>query len=341
MNLSSRLSSVVFSTAVLSAPVFGASGALADVPVRPNMDSPVSASTPSESAGIAATGAVTPGSETTAQDNTPAARDFPKFSDGRVLEFADLGMQITPPVGWEVSHNTGGISLILREPQAPVEVGKTSFARNITVATMHRASPIDEQRATELKEQLKSNFGKDGLVSEYNVLEHKFFDYRGKNDGLLVYASLKIGQEPMMQMHVLVSGGEKQFLLTYTDLAQRFNDQADKGFENAWKAMTSIAVSGATPSRIEGYYKYFALAGGLGFVGFVLMFLRRKAKQHDFDSEANALEDSEGDALTHSLMATLAYGWKLDAPSNRQDSSAEMAGQGSRYTSAVSFVSNY
>jgi hypothetical protein len=119
----------------------------------------------------------------------------------------------------------------------------------------------------------------------------------------------------MMQMHILVSGGEKQFLLTYTDLAARFSDQNDKGFDTAWNSMVSIEVSGMTPSRIEGYYKYFALAGGMLFLGLTMFLLRRKASKQDFDGEANALEESEGEAFSHSLMGTLAHGWKLNGAS--------------------------
>lgn len=339
MNLSSCFSYVIFSTAILSSTT-----AFAEVPTRPGM---ASGAVAADTASTESADAGQPNQVGTSQASNELKKNEPievsTYSDGRVLEFSDLGMQITPPVGWEILRNSGGVSLILKEPQAPVEAGKTSFPRNITVATMHRSSPIDEQRAQELKEQLKANFSKDSLVTEYHVIEHKFFDYRAKNDGLLVYSSLKISEKPMMQMHVLVSGGDNQFLLTYTDLASRFNDQADKGFETAWKTMTSITVSGATPKRIESYYKYFALGGGLGFVGMVLMFLRRKAGKRDFDGEANELEESgEEGALTHSLMATLAYGWKFgsDNETNLKADQSEFH-NGKKYDSAVSFVSNY
>jgi hypothetical protein len=302
LNLRSSLSFLICSTVLFSPAI-----AFGEAPARPG------ASAEAEAEPQAATTAEEASSDAaSAEAATPAAK---QISDGRPFEITDLGMQITPPAGWEMLTNSGSVSLVLQEPKAPVEYDKTMYQRNITVAAAHRASPIDEKRAAELKEQLATSFGKDGLVSEFQVLEHKFFDYRGKNDGLLVYSSMKIGEEPMMQMHILVSGGEKQFLLTYTDLAARFSDQNDKGFDTAWNSMVSIEVSGMTPSRIEGYYKYFALAGGMLFLGLTMFLLRRKASKQDFDGEANALEESEGEAFSHSLMGTLAHGWKLNGAS--------------------------
>lgn len=300
LNLRSSLSFLICSTVFFSPAI-----AFGEAPARPGASGEAAAE--AEAAPTAEESLVEAATESAAAE-TPSAK---QISDGRPFEIEGLGMQITPPAGWEMLTNSGSVSLVLQEPKGPVEYDKTMYQRNITVAAAHRASPIDERRATELKEQLATSFGKDGLVSEFQVLEHKFFDYRGKNDGLLVYSSMNIGEEPMMQMHILVSGGEKQFLLTYTDLASRFTDQNDKGFEAAWNSMVSIEVNGMTPSRIEGYYKYFALAGGMFFLGLTLFLLRRKASKKDFDGEANALEESEGEGGSHSLMATLAHGWKL------------------------------
>lgn len=345
MNLRLSLSSLICSTAIFSSSI-----AFAAPPARPNIGASGGGENVGGSSGEAAVGESSSASAATNEQSldetnakTPSTPSEPTkiTSDGSPYQITDLGMTINPPVGWEVFGNSAGVSLVLKEPQAPVEYDKTMYRRNITVAAAYRGSPIDEKRASELKSQLQESFGKDASVSEFQVLEHKFFDYRGKNDGLLVYSSMKIGEEALMQMHILVSGGENQFLLTYTDLASRFNDQADKGFELAWNAMVSIEVSGQAPNRIEGYYKYFALAGGISFLAAILFFFRRKASKHDFDSEANELEDSNDDrALTHSLMATLSHGWKIKSQDGSDGDDLDYTSQGSQAPKSQ-FVSNY
>ena len=120
---------------------------------------------------------------------------------------------------------TASLSVILTEPKDPKpSYDKPKYQRNITVATAHRSTPIDEKRAEQLVEQMKEKFGKDAFITDFQILETRFFNHRGTNDGLLVYTSLNLGEYPMMQMHILVSGNENQFLVSYTDLPDRFTE---------------------------------------------------------------------------------------------------------------------
>lgn len=248
-------------------------------------------------------------------------------SDGQAFTVGDLGITVTPPAGWEVVQNSQGLSLIMQEAKDPTpSYDKAKYQRNITVAAVHKPSPIDDKRAEELKKQLANSFGKDGMASEFQVLEHKFFDYRGKNDGLLVYSTLKLGEESMMQAHVLLSGGEKQFLVTYTDLAERFQDQTDRGFELAWNSMVAIEVKGKSPERYENAIKYASFGGGVFMLLLTLLLLAKRQGRVDYNAEADAMDDGEGftsDAAVSgaatSMMATLARGWRVD------HSSAEIA----------------
>ena len=147
------------------------------------------------------------------------AQEFPKtiIGDGTAVQVTDLGIAITPPVGWEVLQKSSGLSLVMQEQRPDnkkPDYSKPIYQRNITVAAMHTASPIDEKRAEQLKADLMKTFSGDGVVKDYQILEHKFFNYRGQNDGLLIYASMTLGEFRMMQINVLVSGAEKQFLMT-------------------------------------------------------------------------------------------------------------------------------
>jgi hypothetical protein len=241
------------------------------------------------------------------------------------------GVNIKVPQGWEVAPGTAGVSLLLQEPAPDMQAiekqaaktGKpqTTFRRNITVAAIHQPSPIDEQRATELRTELASRFGQGSSVKEFQVTEHKFFNYRGKNDGLVAYTSMLLSDVPVMQMHILVSGAEKQYLLTYTDLAESLTNPANPSFEAAWNSMVSIEVEGAAPQRIDYLKIAQATGGGLGllivaFIGFRL--LRRSNPIRDAEALYGEGVSSHGgtvagsDFALGSSLATLPVAWNLN-----------------------------
>ena len=260
-------------------------------------------------------------------------------SVGQPMSLDNLGLTVTPPKGWEVSTNTGSLSVVMREPRDPApNYEKPKYQRNITMAAIHQASPIDEKRAADLCEQLIKTFSADSLVSNFQIQEHKFFNYRGQNDGLLVYSTLNIGEYPMMQMHVLVSGKDKQFLMTYTDLADQFNSPAS--FEGAWNSIVTAEVTGETPLRSAEYARYAATLAGFLMLGMVGLLLRRRANKVDYASDADEyLEDGDGAAT--SMFATLAEGWKIAKGGDAEEiSGIEFTGH-APMTRKTEYVSNY
>jgi hypothetical protein len=233
-------------------------------------------------------------------------------SDGSEMAIEKLGIRITPPKDWEVITNNGAISLVMQEKRQGLRNYKEpTFQRNITVAAIHKPSPIDEMRAKKLKLELKENFGKDTLVSEFEVLEHKFFNYKGKNDGLLVYSSLNIGEFPMMQMHVLLSGDNKQFLLTYTDLAKTFSETNAGQFEQAWNTIISTEVTGTSPLRYQELIRYGSVAAGLLII-LGLLGLSSKGKRDNYLRQADAMYSStEEQSDDPELLSTMHGDWNL------------------------------
>lgn len=278
---------------------------------------------------------------TLAVNSTPIVESKTFISDGSPVALENLGITIAPPANWEIVTNGGSLSVIMREQREPAPAyEKPKYQRNITVAAIHKSSPIDELRATELKAELIKNFSSDSLVSEFSILEHKFFDYKGKNDGLMIYSNLKIGEYPMMQMHVLISGENKQFLLTYTDMAERFSDSTFGFYEKAWASMVSTQVTGLSPDRKDAYIRYGAIAGGFLMFGLVGLMFRRKATKHDYSSDADELMDS-GEAPSVSMMSTMAHGWKISAESDGDDFAFSDHAETEFRTKQTEYVSNF
>jgi hypothetical protein len=237
-----------------------------------------------------------------------------EISDGSVVDLGE-GLSIAPIAGWSIQRKALGMSLVMKEvlpaQTGDVDYSKPIFARNLTVMTMPSARPIDEASVAELKAEIGNMFAKDSSLKDFAFTDHRFFDYKGKNDGLILFSQLTVNNYPMMQMQVIVSGEAKSYLMTYSDLASNFANPAS--YDAAWKSMTSIQVSGIAPKR---YQRELMIGGGV--VGVLLAIIlpfffvrwmnarriRRFADelQHDWDTGASK-SDLDYDLSQHEALS--------------------------------------
>ena len=219
----------------------------------------------------------------------------PRTADGNPVTIEELGITINPLADWEISHNNLGMSLILQAPKSTeIICDKITYRPNLTVVAVHEPRPIDELTAKELKEDLKETISKGSGVKNIEIDEqHRFFDYRGTSDGLIIYSAFTFGDAKMRQIHTFVSGDKKQFHLTYTDLAEEL--EKDQVFENAWKMISSFQVTGEAPARFE------SLKLGIGVLilitaCFSVLFYKRRRDfnraLNDFQDEPDSSEDT-------------------------------------------------
>lgn len=194
-------------------------------------------------------------------------------SDGTGKELDRIGLTFFPPKGWEVKVTNGrGAVVSMKEPKREVNAkNPVDYQRNITIGAIHNPSPIDKQRAKELRKELLEVFQSR---DSYTVDEMRFFDYQGKKDGLLVYSSSKAKKIDLTHMHLLVSGKDKQFMLTYSDLSDRFTGNPEL-MDEAWTSMASIQVVGQPPKRWQKQ-KQWAISSGVGILLLVLFSISRR-----------------------------------------------------------------
>ena len=227
-------------------------------------------------------------------------------SNGGMVSFPNLGVAIAGPEGWSVRQNSGsGPSLVMKEPKDQREASRKDpstlaprFQRNITVSVIHEPSVIDEARAKEITTELSQSYGEHAIAKNFQVTESRLFNYRGENDGILMYSAMTIKDIEMMQMHILVSNSGQQFLLSYTDMASRF-DPNDPGFLAAWTSINSIEIGSPAPTALDQYMQPLALAGILlGSFLFVIFMARRKRQSNgtdtDFGSTLGSWSDDQG-----------------------------------------------
>ncbi len=200
----------------------------------------------------------------------------------------NINLSITPPPGWEIKTGEAGLSLILAEPKpefSSPNKEEVIYQRNITLAVKYESTPIDELRAQEITKELEQRFSQ-GVATNFRVIDHQFVDYRGTKDGLVLYSAMDIGKNPMMQMHFLVSGQDKQFLMTFTDFEKRFVE--DKAMMQAvWGSMTSLNIEGTAPYRYENLIVY----GSGTLVFFMLLLLWNTLRKRSFNKSLSASDD--------------------------------------------------
>ncbi len=80
------------------------------------------------------------------------------------------------------------------------------------MAGIHTPSPIDTERMASFREDLTKQLAKGNET--FRILESKLIDQRPDRKAILVFTELKIGEDELMQMHVLTSGESNQAIVT-------------------------------------------------------------------------------------------------------------------------------
>ena len=251
-------------------------------------------------AGVAISAEDQQNTSTPADTSTPVANQD-EIANGSPIEIS-AGVSITPIPGWRLERRAAGMSLIMKEVlpaslDKVTDYSKPLFTRNISVMTLSKARPIDEKSIPELKEEIAKMFTRDSSLSDFSFTETKLFDYKEKNDGVVLFSQLTANNYQMMQMQIVVSSEQKTYLLTYSDLAANFSNPAT--FDAAWKSMTSINVPGLAPKR----YHQEVLLGGIvsgALIALVLPFflirwrnarrIRKLAEELQYDWDHGALK---------------------------------------------------
>jgi hypothetical protein len=237
------------------------------------------------------------------------AAELPEIAQGRSWTVPEVGLSMTPPIGWMIQPNHMGKTLVLqpvRKEEKIKDYSKPTYNRNITVAVIHEARPIDETEALSLRNKLELDFGQAPGVRDFQVIEHRFIDYRQKADAILLYTAFLLNGFPMSQMHIFLSGSKNSALLTYTDLADSFQNN-EEAMTLAWNAMLSTELQGTAPKRYEDML-YTGSALGLILVsGFMVLMLRRRSAHKMYeDAEERLYRDDATEPEMFSSVTGLA-----------------------------------
>jgi hypothetical protein len=225
------------------------------------------------------------------------SQDTEEIADGvSKIQIQEKGFALIPPQGWLIHRDRQGMSLFLEVTE---EQKKTDgYQRSIQISRFSGALPIDADTGKQFQNKIKENFSKASYgVSGYGVREFMISQMADHRPSLVFYSDFQLGGFPMMQAHILVSSKEFHYLITYTDLAEHFDDS--KGFlPVAWTAMSSFEILGEAPGENvpEDSYLPYALWGGGGVVILgILFFIKRRREKELLGEEVSHGMEEERD----------------------------------------------
>ncbi len=204
------------------------------------------------------------------------------IATGGQIKLRDGEFKIAIPKGWSVYTNIPGQTLLAQGPKQ----GDVGFRRAIQVMTFGGPRYLDEVTATEFNELIARKFeAASTSMTNYQMNNHMRVELADRRPALLFYSEFEQDQKKYMQAHLLVSNLERHFLMSYTDAAEHFaNDARTPNLNEAWQSLISAEVEGPTPVR---YRIFFQVGGmvGLLLVSMLGLGLYRKLSHRKYEQE--------------------------------------------------------
>lgn len=215
------------------------------------------------------------------------------IADGKRLDIKEKGFSIEPPAGWEVFTTHPGLTLLMQTPHDK----KIKYQRTIQVAALNGPRYMDSVTAKEYEGYISENFsGASKNIEDFRVRNHLSIEMADGRPALLFYTEYKVNGLQLMQAHILISNDKKHFLMTFTDVAEHFeNDDSSQFLTEAWDALTSVKLKGSAPTRFFESVVIYGVAGGLLLLCLIFFLVRHfssgaKFKRHQ---DGHGLEDVE------------------------------------------------
>jgi hypothetical protein len=182
------------------------------------------------------------------------------LGDGRI-EVIQSGLIMTPPSGWNLRENFPGVSVVLESPEKTGTVNR--YRRTLQIRTGSGPRFLDTLGIKDFEDEMTEKLGRQGEgVTEFSVRNSEVVKTADGRDALLTYAGFNLNGFEMMQAHLLISNVENHTVITYTDLAENFENTAPESpLGEAWASMTSTNFPGKNPERFAGPIQIAAIAG--------------------------------------------------------------------------------
>jgi hypothetical protein len=212
-----------------------------------------------------------------------------QMASGNPIALRDGELTITLPKGWKIYPNIEGQTLLAQAADAD----SFKFQRAIQILTFGGPKFLDEVTAGEFKEVIARKFsGASSSIRNYQMNNHLRIELADGRPAILYYAEFEIDNRKYMQAHLLISNLQRHFIISYTDGAEHFaNDAHTQNLNQAWQAMISTTLVGTTPQRYRAFYQIGFFIGIL-LIAAVVFGVYRKVASRNYEKSVK-LEFSE------------------------------------------------
>jgi hypothetical protein len=235
-------------------------------------------------------GAVAPPAEASSMQIAEGAQQ----STGERIDIDGKGFSMVVTPGWFIQKNLPRLSLLI---SAPIKEGE--YPRNISVLRTKGSIFINEKTAVAFEEKIVKNFPEtSSTIDKFAIRNHQVITMEDGREGLLIYSEFLGSGKSMMQAHILLSSQTDHYLVTYTDIAEHFENPVDGGkhFSDAWASMTSILLNSTNPvagaEAVDTVVWFFGVLSVFVAVGVVRKYLAGRSYRASADSEGDGVNDS-------------------------------------------------
>ncbi|MFK7872746.1 MAG: hypothetical protein AB8C84_06175 [Oligoflexales bacterium] len=217
------------------------------------------------------------------------------ISDGSVLHIEDKEFKVTPPIGWEVHNSDGRSGLLLQKPF----VEGMKYQPNIRVMTFQEPKYIDDYTADQFEETLIERFSKSSSsIQNYIVRNNQMVNMADGREAILYYTQFTFDKTELMQAHLLISGVERHYLISYTDLTENFeeNTQSEGSpLQKAWSSITSVTLESDGPTRFQSPRSLLITTILIIFILCFTWFIRRRKAINKYQKIDDDDDDDDDD----------------------------------------------
>jgi len=209
---------------------------------------------------------------------------------GSAVDLRNGEISLVLPRGWIYYSDIPGQTLLALAPEAD-DIG---FQRAIQIMTFGGPKFLDEVTANEYREIIARKFsGASAAIVNYQMNNHLKIELADGRSAILFYAGFEKDKRKFMQAHILVSNMERHFVLSYTDRAEHFaNDAPTPNLNEAWQVLISTVVSGSTPLRYGAFYQMGAVIGLFcGAIGLWILYRQISANKYEKEIKSEFAED--------------------------------------------------
>ena len=196
-----------------------------------------------------------------------------EISQGERIAIDGKGFSVVAPTGWVTQRNLPRSSLFLQ-----ARVTGAEYPRNITVVRFNEPVLINESTANDFAERLVKLYpAASSTIENYTLRNHQSIQMADGREGILFYTDFMGSGRKMMQAHILVSSETNHYLVSYTDVAEHFENPGDSSpfLADAWASMISIQLDSPNPVPANGLGSTILSLIGIVFLVGVFTFIRK------------------------------------------------------------------